>query len=123
MLSLTTTPVVAGRQVNISCLSDGRPPPGLHISPGTGFNVSFESVLNNSVVNETRVQTLVTAIADRSWHNQEVHCNRTSLFPEAQTLESIKVNCTCKYTYIIKLRLLYFNGVFVCVSVGILRDS
>ena len=94
---LTATSVIAGRRVNIVCTSDGRPLPLLRIVPVSNFIVKFEDLATNRAVNQTHVQTVVSAIAKKSWHNQTIQCHRTTLFPTAHDYVSKHLHCFCKY--------------------------
>ena len=93
--TLTTTPVVAGRRFNISCTSDGRPPPTLQIHPLQVQDVVF-ATLGNQRANQTHTETVVSAIAKRSLHNQRVSCGS---FPHqvfgAKGHSEITLDCLC----------------------------
>jgi len=93
--TLNTTPVVAGRRFNISCTSDGRPPPTLQIHPQQVRDVEFET-LGNQRVNRTHTETVVSAIANKSLHNQWVYCDSLPhhVFGASRHSE-IKLDCLC----------------------------
>ena len=93
--TLTTTPVVAGRRFNISCASDGRPPPTLRIHPQKVQDVVFET-LGGQRANETHTETVVSAIAKKSLHNQWVFCDSSQhqVFGASRRSE-IKLECLC----------------------------
>jgi len=90
------SPVVAGRVANIRCISEGRPLPKLKIVSLPPLNVTFKTVLNNHV-SQRRVATIVTAIADRLWHEGKVSCNGSIAHLDIEETKETVLDCFCKY--------------------------